>query len=703
MKGMIELYEQNITFLGGFDFSGVAIETGNVGTVYGIAQATGIAAAQSISDKSRYPYFSRVSSPQIGQIQTLMATLLYFKDITKCSCWTNVGLITSTNLYDFELAQLLINNVMGTSIKIVTYQQFLFQGPLSNGDSSDYELELRELKDSGARVIFAPIYFRPWSEFIIAANEYGLVNENYVWITASALTGTSNFSFLSDEVLELSRGMLGVTDYFPQSGSVYDDFVTRWASLDPVEYPGAGNGYYPHYFTQLGYDFIFAVARTVEKLDATGELYQTKIPPETWVNTFRSIEFEGVTGNITINKQTGDRISDYSLNYYDTDNRRWVLVAKWSEENGIEFFNEIVWFSNTTNIPDIDIRPPFDYWSCHDKKERTDETGKTIQLHTPDGSDIDDIDIDYYCDSFIDCKNLSDETSDGCQSNYLIIFIVFGIITGILIILSFLLLLFVILFGLILKYQRLRVSSPFFLIIIIISIIIGYSSIFAWFGKPNSVACGFQPWLLGLSTASMIIALCTKTFRIWRIFRSELKLQRITDFELLGIWFLFMLPVLLILVIWTIVSTPTATMKERDGYDHYICTTGGFTGEPGGIIFFFILVAYCSFTLLIGVFLSIVTRKVPSLFNESKLLAISIYNLGFLAAVIIPVFLVVQPYDPFVAWILRTIAILYAFTATLVMQFFPPVFGIILFDRFKNRNLASKTEMLQKSSSSFSK
>merc|ERR1712137_1333896 len=175
-----------------------------------------------------------------------------------------------------------------------------------------------------------------------------------------------------------------------------------------------------------------------------------------------------------------------------------------------------------------------------------------------------------------------------------------------------------------------------------------------------------------------------------RVFRKKMSKLTITDLELLMLWGLLMIPAIIILIIWTIVSTPTAILKESgDGIDHYLCATGGFTGEPGGIVFFALLVTYGAFVLFIGVFLSIVTRNVPSMFNESKLLAFSIYNLIFLAIVIIPVFLVVQPYNPFIAWILRTCAILYAFTATLALQFVPPVFGIFIVDKGKNIRIFS--------------
>merc|ERR1712039_1140833 len=74
-------------------------------------------------------------------------------------------------------------------------------------------------------------------------------------------------------------------------------------------------------------------------------------------------------------------------------------------------------------------------------------------------------------------------------------------------------------------------------------------------------------------------------------------------------------------------------------------------------------------------------------FNESKLIAISIYNLGLLAVVVIPVFLVLQEFNPFAAWIIRTVAILYAFAATLFLQFVPKIFGMVVLDRGRDITL----------------
>lgn len=99
-----------------------------------------------------------------------------------------------------------------------------------------------------------------------------------------------------------------------------------------------------------------------------------------------------------------------------------------------------------------------------------------------------------------------------------------------------------------------------------------------------------------------------------------------------------------------------------------------------------------SLILLFGVFLTIVTRKVPSRYNEGRLVAISIYNIVFLAAVIIPVFLVLRYISPFAAWIIRTTAIIYAFTATLWLQFIPMMIGVICIDRLKEPAMKQVTE-----------
>ena len=76
------------------------------------------------------------------------------------------------------------------------------------------------------------------------------------------------------------------------------------------------------------------------------------------------------------------------------------------------------------------------------------------------------------------------------------------------------------------------------------------------------------------------------------MFKSPFKVKVISNVELLILWAIQVAPAIFILFLWTLISTPDTDMQYRDGKDHWVCVTGGFTGPPGGIVFFFILVAY---------------------------------------------------------------------------------------------------------------
>merc|ERR1711972_546553 len=80
------------------------------------------------------------------------------------------------------------------------------------------------------------------------------------------------------------------------------------------------------------------------------------------------------------------------------------------------------------------------------------------------------------------------------------------------------------------------------------------------------------------------------------------------------------------------------------------------------------------------------TRNVVSTFNESRLIAISIYNITFSAIVTIPIVFVLKDSDPFITWIIIVTAFAYGFTATLVLQFVPKIWGIVVRDKFAKEN-----------------
>ena len=655
--------------------------------MYNIAQLSGTANTAALSDKTLYRYVSRnyVPSPFMAG-GTLGIIKEYFKQ--RGRGWDKIAIISTSENFGVTLARSLINMLEGEPIKLTTYQQFI--------SGSNVTVQMREIQKSGARVIV--VYAITGDAGVFAeAKRIGLLDNLHVWMVGPAAVGSAaTYSFpngtINTETVQNLGGSLGIEAYLPRTGPHYQKLLDLWTQPG-MGIVGTGPGTVPPVFLALSFDMGMVVANAVIEADKQGLLNDQKNPPsgEKWTSIIRNLTFEGATGTIVFDDK-GDRPMPIALVNYRSQNVTWSRVGYWDPINGtiLSQDNPTIFRDNTTVVPDLDIRPPFDYWSCKHKRKGTDKTGKTIKRKKPDGGDFDDIDFTYFCDSFIDCHNFSDESSDGCATNYMAVFIFFGIVTGLLILMTCCMIPFVSLFGFIFPRKRVRASSPVFLMIVCFSCIMGFSSTFGWYGKPHFISCNFQR-LLGLAVVSLISALSAKTWRMWRIFRVQFSREIISDIQLIALYVMMVLPAAIILILWTIISTPTAKMEHRNGEDHWVCATGGFTGEPGGLIFFFILVAYEGVVLIFAAFLCIVTRNVPSFFNESKLIAISIYNLGFLAAVIIPVFLVLQQYNPFAAWIVRTVAILYAFATTLLLQFVPKIVGVLIIDKGKDAVVSAKS------------
>lgn len=662
---MIEWRERNITLVVGNPTSDISTVTGIIGAVYGMAQFSGTATAVVLSDDVTYPYFTRLVASASKQVAAIINAILFYYN-SEGRGWENIAVIFSTDPYGISLYNALQNQIP-SELNIATDQSVI-------SGQDNYEVEFREIRNSGARVVVA-FLFDGWAPLITAAYEDKLIGPQYVWFGTDTVNGLP--IYLDDagqpiqEVVDALQGFFGSITLVNPTPPFYDSYLARWkAAINPATEPPA--------FSTIFYDLGVLTAVVLGKIDAAG-LLGPNLSPELLTEVAVNTTLIGASGPIGF-APNGDRITGFVIRNFNSTSLTWNTVGVNFPNDTYVMIAEPAFQDGTTNVPDLDIRPPFAYWSCHDRESGYDETGKTISLATPDGSDINEIDSTYRCDGFIDCKNLSDEGGD-CETNYMILFIVFGIVTGLLILAAILLIPFVIIFGCCFKRKRVRAASPIFLLILIISCIMGLISTYAWYGKPHSVGCGFQPWLLGLAVTSVLAVLCSKSFRIWRIFKSPFDRVIITDVELLVLWVLIMIPALIILTIWTIVSTPAAKLEERDGEDHWVCTTGGFTGTPGGLVFFFILVGYLAIIVAFALFLTVVTRRVPTLFNESKLVGISIFHLAFLSVVVIPIVLVLNEFDPFISWIIRTLAIIYAFAATLVLQFVPKIVGIIFVDK----------------------
>mmetsp|Transcript_32449 Transcript_32449/g.55508 ORF Transcript_32449/g.55508 Transcript_32449/m.55508 type:complete len:807 (+) Transcript_32449:34-2454(+) len=686
LAGLVAADELGVQVVVGPSFSDQSLISAVASGIYDILLASPSSSSASLSDDSLYPLFIRGVAPDTFQANVIVDLVDEYYNRTQVPNWREIGIICTADDYGVSGSRNVISLGESRGIFTIAFQQFLV-------GAEDVEVEVRELATSGARVFISYMLGSDYQTMIREADNQDIIGDFYVWICSDGCATPDSFEDyetgrVEEGYMELSLGLQGV---LPQGGvgDLYDDFLERWKSLDPNEYIGAGPGTEPPLFALIAYEMAVASANAIHLEFLRGnfnpngtELYRTAL----------SITFPTLTGDFIL-ESNGDRDSAYEVvNFYP--NGEFVKIFSWDDEDGLSQVAPIAWHDGTTNIPDLGVLPEFDYWSCDDKESGTDVTGKTINLEKPDGDDINFIDGDYECDQYIDCQNMSDEGYQ-CTPSFTVAFVVVGILTGILILGTIWLLPLVCVFGFCVRRHRFFLSGSLFLIILVLTCILGFISTYAWYGKPHTVACNFQLWLFGIASTFLACALFAKQFRFWRATAATNFYRKITKSDEKGVstpipaeieFFIYFLILvcfpLLIMLLWTIIATPTAELEEHDDLDHYLCTSGGFTGEPVGLVFFFILVGYCGVLLFGSLFISFLVRHVPQPFMDKRLVFLSVFNLTFASAVVIPVYFVLIGISPFAAWIVRTFGILYGFGSTLAVHMVPKCVGLLL-DKFQ--------------------
>ena len=156
-------------------------------------------------------------------------------------------------------------------------------------------------------------------------------------------------------------------------------FLQTWSTLDPTQYYGSGRSSINR-FAAIAYDVVLLYANAITALLKAGTgLSVYNLNPQ-----LRVTNFTGITGSVVLDKY-GDRISTLqyvNLGQYSVSNpasANFKVIGTWSQTNNSVYLTSApVWNNGTTIVPDLDVRDPFDYWSCYDQVRRTDKTGYVV-------------------------------------------------------------------------------------------------------------------------------------------------------------------------------------------------------------------------------------------------------------------------------------------------------------------------------------
>ncbi|KAM9951146.1 hypothetical protein ACTFIT_012252 [Dictyostelium discoideum] len=551
------------------------------------------ATGASLSNSGSYPYFQRVMPDDRLQVQAILSLL-------KKNGWTRVSCIHTNEDYGNGGADQLVQQSNAQGITVNTNQAI---DPVDNGIAPEqlyYDIVFDNLEAAKSRVIVLYALFPPdcleiWKQ----AKARGFLGEGFTWI-------------VTDGCAELTGGtdpdLLGVLATFPSYGLGTEAYTDFERTIVNDYNNNTGDAFYKG--ASFSYDATYAMLMGIEAVLAKGgdpwdgEQVRTEL---------RNLKFNGITGTIAFDKNTGDRLyGEFALlNLINSTKGSFDPIGKINPDSGeITLKSDILYSGPTYKVPS-----------------------------------------DYQVVVF-------DRTLN----------IVLGVITGVCV-------LIVIGIGSViaLQWRKFRYSSPLFCMFIIIGALMGLASVFTLLPTPTTPLCSGFPWLLGLGYVIVFGTLFTKTWRTWRLFSNarKFKIIRITNKFIITLVGGFVLLESIFMIIWTAVDRPIPLAEPifKAGEAQLQCTSDS---EAWWYVFVF----YKVFYILFGVFLAFKTRNVVDSLNESKPITLALYNLTFVMVVAIALGFILRD-NPIAIIVIQTIAILLGFTVTVSVLFLPKVWMIL--------------------------
>lgn len=498
--------------------------------------------------------------------------------------WRQVAILASNDAYGSGISSAFLSNASANGISVATVAYF-------GTSDTDFTAPLASIRNTKAKVIILSALAGGGGRLALKqAAIKGMLgpDSGYTWIIAegSASRGlllsdsTANETSLTNAQFQAAlAGNLG-TQPRGGSGPIWDQLIDNWKAIenDP-DFPGAPDVSIvtSDVYVPYSVDAAYAIAHAFRSLVQNNRT----ITGANMRSALAATSFTGVTGEVFF-----DSNYDRSVPYYMTNiasNGTFSVVADWrvnpsSNVATLSVTGTVIWPGGGTTTPG-DGLPRVLFWI-----EWSSATSITILV-------------------------------------FVGIAMLICIIT-------------IILVAKLSSTPIMRLASPTFLITTLIGLTMFFSSLVPWMGYPNEASCSLRNWLGHMGFCLALAAIIAKTYRVDVIFRRRKKIKRIivTNWELAKYVALIMAPITILLIIWTIVdrAKPVRITDSNNNRINVVCGAR----SPAWLI---AALVYDAFLMLLSLFLSFRTRRVPDGFNETWYIYLSGYNtliMGILGVVL---------------------------------------------------------------------
>ncbi|XP_021989269.2 glutamate receptor 2.8 [Helianthus annuus] len=261
----------------------------------------------------RLPFLVQASPSQVAQMKAFVA-------IMESCGWNQFTLIyEDINSASIQVIPHLMEAIKESSVQM---SNIINLSPLT---SSSFLEQLERIKSQQCRVFLVHTSLETGISLFQSAQNMSMMESGYVWITTNLITDllhTANPStFLTME------GVVGLGSFFPDRGSWFLDFSTKFQTKFKIEQPEEENNM-PGIFAVQAYDATWIAALTLSEKNTSGQNFMDAVSSQS---------FAGISGEVRfINRKPA---ASHVFHIINVVGKYYGQLGFWSEGLG---FSEVV-------------------------------------------------------------------------------------------------------------------------------------------------------------------------------------------------------------------------------------------------------------------------------------------------------------------------------------------------------------------------
>jgi len=350
--------------------SPTTISAATTGTFFDTPFLSSTATALELSDRVKYPTFSRLV-PNDGEQAHVAA------ELSRRWGWTRMGILFTSNTYASGLAAGFRDNFEKLGGTILISQSF------SPSDTANISSQIEKLRDSGAIIFYLAMYFE---DFLFAKDELerqGMLGPPYVYFATDSVT-----FFFDDPKMD---GLIALVPGSNSSAPAYQEMLSQWQlyqSLEAGTTWGALDVSKVDSYSPYGYDTVMTAGYLFQRYYALQEVCNQSLPkPPEFAEWFPAPTFNTTDPCITYNKFSQKKLLYKILRYvhfdgasgevqfdqylerthavWDLMNRRgntWMKVGAGTLDEEFVSYQKVLWPGDSYKVP-LDV--PYDHHVDH--------------------------------------------------------------------------------------------------------------------------------------------------------------------------------------------------------------------------------------------------------------------------------------------------------------------------------------------------